>query len=182
MLAVKRGKHVCSQKSNDTSFVENFDGKISWHRVQPIVRLRWKVMRAAKLKVKQKWSYCRWWLGVSIIWSNYSDLTRPHPKRKLRKGNPLISGKSSSVKYYNLARIMFCPCFFNPNFLGCNDPIWTIIFFFVCGLKLLLIRCNQNWVMNNQPTYLIDDILSKNNSTCFWKNWGPQKKSSEVLF
>jgi len=27
------------------------------------------------------------------IWSNYSDLTRPHPKWWLRKGNPLISGK-----------------------------------------------------------------------------------------
>ena len=42
----------------------------------------------------------------SLIWSNYSDLTRPHPKRQLRKGNPLISGKSRMVKYYNLPRLM----------------------------------------------------------------------------
>ena len=38
------------------------------------------------------------------IWSNYSDLTRPHPKWWFSKGNPLISGKSRLVKYYNLAR------------------------------------------------------------------------------
>ena len=40
------------------------------------------------------------------IWSNYSDLTRPHPKWWFSKGNPLISGKSRLVKYYNLARSM----------------------------------------------------------------------------
>ena len=38
------------------------------------------------------------------IWSNYSDLKRPHPKWWFSKGNPLISGKSRLVKYYNLAR------------------------------------------------------------------------------
>ena len=38
------------------------------------------------------------------IWANYSDLTRPHPKWWFSKGNPLISGKSRLVKYYNLAR------------------------------------------------------------------------------
>ena len=42
-------------------------------------------------------SYC-------IIWSNYSDLTRPHPKWWFSKGNPVISGNSRLVKYYNLAR------------------------------------------------------------------------------
>ena len=39
-----------------------------------------------------------------FFWSNYSDLTRPHPKWWFSKGNPLISGKSRLVKYYNLAR------------------------------------------------------------------------------
>ena len=29
-----------------------------------------------------------------LIWSNYSDLTRPHPKWWFSKGIPLISGKS----------------------------------------------------------------------------------------
>ena len=45
-------------------------------------------------------------LGCSLytIWSNYSDLTRPHPKWWFIKGNPLISGKSRLVKYYNLPR------------------------------------------------------------------------------
>ena len=35
------------------------------------------------------------------IWSNYSDLTRPHPKWWFSKGILLISGKSRLVKYYN---------------------------------------------------------------------------------
>ncbi len=38
------------------------------------------------------------------FWSNYSDLTRPHPKWWFSKGNHPISGKSRLVKYYNLAR------------------------------------------------------------------------------
>ena len=37
-----------------------------------------------------------------IIWSNYSDLTRPHPKWWFSKGNPLISGKSSLANYYSI--------------------------------------------------------------------------------
>ena len=37
-----------------------------------------------------------------IFWSNYSDLTRPHPKWWFSKGNPLISGKSRLVKYYSI--------------------------------------------------------------------------------
>ena len=44
--------------------------------------------------------------GKELIWSNYSDLTRPHRKWWFSKGNPLISGKSRLVKYYNLARLM----------------------------------------------------------------------------
>ena len=43
------------------------------------------------------------------IWSNYSDLTRPHPKWWFSKGMLLISGKSRLVKYYNLARRMVTP-------------------------------------------------------------------------
>ena len=42
----------------------------------------------------------------SLFWSNYSDLTRPHPKWWFSKGIPLISGKSRLVKYYNLAKIV----------------------------------------------------------------------------
>ena len=34
------------------------------------------------------------------FWSNYSDLTRPHPKWWFSKGNHLISRKSRLVKYY----------------------------------------------------------------------------------
>ena len=38
-----------------------------------------------------------------LIWSNYSDLTRPGPPKVMSNGNPLISGKygkSRLVKYY----------------------------------------------------------------------------------
>ena len=51
------------------------------------------------LEISWKYGY-----DISYIWSNYSDLTRPHPKWWFRKGHPLISGKSRLVKYYNLAR------------------------------------------------------------------------------
>ena len=44
-----------------------------------------------------------------IFWTNYSDLTRPHPKWWFSKGNPLISGKPRLVKYYNLARYFQAP-------------------------------------------------------------------------
>ena len=43
------------------------------------------------------------WPGINGTWSNYSDLTRPHPKWWFSKGHPLI-WKSRLVKYYNLAR------------------------------------------------------------------------------
>ena len=51
----------------------------------------------------------RTWMSQEVngsIWSNYSDLTRPHPKWWFSKGNSLISGKSRLVKYNNLARSM----------------------------------------------------------------------------
>ena len=32
------------------------------------------------------------WPFAFMVWSNYSDLTRPHPKWWFSKGNPLISG------------------------------------------------------------------------------------------
>ncbi len=47
---------------------------------------------------------CETFWVVNTSWSNYSDLTRPHPKWRFSKGNTLISGKSRLVKYYNLAR------------------------------------------------------------------------------
>ena len=46
------------------------------------------------------------WRLEAFFWSNYSDLTRPHPKWWFSKGHPLISGKSRLVKYYNLTRIL----------------------------------------------------------------------------
>ena len=50
-----------------------------------------------------------------LICSNYSDLTRPHPKWWFSKGNPFISGKSRLVKYYNLARLINLICTDNSN-------------------------------------------------------------------
>ena len=62
--------------------------------------------------------------GWIFFWSNYSDLTRPHPKWWFSKGNPLISGKSRLVKYYNLTRFSWCPrhCFFT------GSPIFDTTF------------------------------------------------------
>ena len=44
--------------------------------------------------------------SVTFIWANYNDVSRGHPKWWFSKGNPLISGKSRLVKYYNLARFI----------------------------------------------------------------------------
>ena len=44
------------------------------------------------------------WLGTIMIRANYNDVSRGHPKWWFSKGNPLISGKSRLVKYYNLPR------------------------------------------------------------------------------
>ncbi len=67
-----------------------------------------------------KWSakYCelcsvQWWFPVSpelFLVKLARDLTRPiSPKWWFSKGNPLISGNSRSVNYYNLASFMVSP-------------------------------------------------------------------------
>ena len=67
--------------------------------------------------------------GFHGIWSNYSDLTRPHPKWWFRKGSPLISGKSRLVKYNNLARWYgFWRIFSNPAAVGMK--ICTIMYLY----------------------------------------------------
>ena len=60
------------------------------------------------------------------IWSNYSDLTRPiFPKWWFSKGNPLISGKSRLVKYYNLARWIIL--YIGVTHLSIRLQVWTSI-------------------------------------------------------
>ena len=61
---------------------------------------QWNKVWVCKMGVSQKY-------GPISIWSNYSDLTRPHPNWWLSKGNPLIWGKPRLVKYYNLARSLW---------------------------------------------------------------------------
>ena len=58
------------------------------------------------VKYDSCWFHLSYWNIYIYIWSNYSDLTWPHPKWWFSKGNPLISGKSRLVKCYNLARYM----------------------------------------------------------------------------
>ena len=79
------------------------------------------------------------------FWSNYSDLTRPHPKWWFSKGNPLISGKSRLVKYYNLPR-----CFRQ----------WGVSIFCLidsCPCCLLQIELSQRW--RDQPFFLAHTFL-----------------------
>ena len=50
---------------------------------------------------QKKWFYQVGERCNGLVWSNYSDLTRPiSPKWWFTKGIPLISGKSRLVKYY----------------------------------------------------------------------------------
>ena len=77
--------------------------------------------------------------GIHFFWSNYSDLTRPHPKWWFSKGNPLISGKPRLVKYYNLARFFV-------------SRLW--VFFFVLNFCLLIM------VPSRFSWFLITNYLS----------------------
>ena len=85
------------------------------------------------------------------FWSNYSDLTRPHPKWWFSKGNPLISGKSSLVKYYNLARKLWASLSLG-GFMG--DVFFRIFQFFpkkirpdcyIVGRRGILFCCRLKW-------------------------------------
>ena len=68
------------------------------------------------------------------FWSNYSDLTRPiFPKWWFSKGNPLISGKSRLVKYYNLARILGFEGFEPSKLGGGNSNMFGKIGVFTLG-------------------------------------------------
>ena len=70
-------------------------------------------------------------IPLHLVWSNYSDFTRPHPKWWFSKGNPLISGKSRLVKYYNLARSGFRFCH--------NDRKWSLLFPCVMAMHVPLL-------------------------------------------
>ena len=52
------------------------------------------------LSAAKGWTTAVVYGNIWLVWSNCSDLTRPHPKWWFRKGNPLILGKSRLVKYY----------------------------------------------------------------------------------
>ena len=95
----------------------------------------------------------------------YSDLTRPicPPNVAFRKGNPLISGKSRLVKYYNLARFMInCPddflMYWGSNFFfWAREMIWEwVAEFFFWGGK----SGNGVWFSMVQPWLL--DMFGKN--------------------
>ena len=54
-----------------------------------------------------------WWILINMYLQNLNMMpiptckkgpTQPHPKRWFSRGNPVISGKSRLVKYYDLAR------------------------------------------------------------------------------
>ena len=57
------------------------------------------------------------------VWSNYSDLTRPHLKWWFSKGNPLISGKSPSILGGGNSNIFY----FHPEPWG-SEQIWRAYF------------------------------------------------------
>ena len=94
------------------------------------------------------WHRCSWnrWVTRWPIWSNYSDLTRPHPKWWFSKGNPLISGKPRLVKYYNLARpirakTQFCSTSSSHHLL-CILPLKLLSYPHFFGAK---VRLSSKW-------------------------------------
>ncbi len=83
-----------------------------------------------------------------IIWSNYSDLTRPHPKWWFSKGNPFISGKSRLVKSLNLASFHLNECW--------NGPVVNI------DLWPKHLTSNDIQLHGNVPLYQLYDCMIRN--------------------
>ena len=70
---------------------------------------------------------------VEIHSTNYSDLTQPHPKTYLSKGNPLIAKKSGLVKYHDLARHFWYLWY-----------IWGIVQESIAGVRTLEVQLEVN--------------------------------------
>ncbi len=115
-------------------------GKTWYHGCVPV----WVIFKYLKImNLELPSSDFSLWQIMKLVWSNYSDLTRPHSKWWFSKGNSLISRKSRLVKYYNLARLVIpfilpeiCP-FLPP------PPPCGLFFFFEGGgrgLRDLLVR------------------------------------------
>ena len=125
----------------------------------------------------------------NFISSNYSDLTRPHPKWWFSKGHALISEKSRLVKYYNLARFyIFLP--FAPVFIiqkgtiffrsfsiskanGKNPSVGraTVRSFIGLALVKMAIALWNHWRSLTPQGFLRCDLV-------FWVIWRNLKKSS----
>ena len=103
-----------------------------------------------------------------MFWSNYSDLTRPiFPKWWFSKGNPLISGKSRLVKYYNLARILSLSFF-------CLGVGWCCsLFQRVFGWQCWFCRF-EDWERSYMWCWKIIDIVD-----IVWV-WLPSRKSEHM--
>ena len=110
-----------------------------------------------------------WLYQTQYIWSNYSDLTRPHPKWWLRKGNLVFQGNlgwwnimiwpdifKNSVKILQSAQYVYSLKLTYPL----KTNAWKMGFFFGLayfqGLLLLVswslcIRCLHAWMLNGSP-------------------------------
>ena len=93
---------------------------ISWFQemdfLQQPAEINWKV--SIKKHIHEISSHVFPISKPSSVWSNYSDLTRPHPNLWFSKGIPLLSGTSRLVKYHNLAIIRSTIC----NHLQWSQP------------------------------------------------------------
>ena len=89
-------------------------------------------------------------LGSHQTWSNYSDLTRPHPKWWFSKENPLISRKPRLVKYINLARIKLdSRRLSSGNYarIGQWWFVWLCFKLTFLGILSLGLRCMVPWIV-----------------------------------
>ena len=106
-----------------------------------------------------------------MIWSNYSDLTRPiSPKWWwiVREMGPLISGKSRLVKYYNLARMM-------------SPWRWNMIFpWFSCFFVVLSVTCFEKpgWPFGK----FVRGLLHSMEAPHWWKHSGKRKNGGPTSY
>ncbi len=114
-----------NQKKSQRSCGDQCNGPLQW---------RWRPWHDPGRDTQQqcfKWKLNLW------LWSNYSDLTRPHPKWWFSKGNSLISGFSRLVNYYNLARWLLWLLYAEIVFCKKTCSLWreysffSVIFFFL---------------------------------------------------
>ena len=107
------------------------------------------------------------------------DLTRPiSTKWWFSKGNPLISGKSRLVKYYNLARKMDSSCFKQAEGIGVVPSLMETVFYILTGLSP---PTSNQWNMKVYRDPLLK-IYNNPGGDCYWAGGQTDLYNAYMIF